>query len=75
MALRASHLGRIRDGAFDVLVVGGGINGAVASAALAGRGASVALIDRGDFGSVTSQQSSNLVWYCCVGVIPATTCS
>ena len=62
MALRASHLGRIRDGAFDVLVVGGGINGAVASAALAGRGASVALIDRGDFGGVTSQQSSNLVW-------------
>lgn len=47
---------------FDVLVVGGGINGAVTSAALAGRGASVALIDRGDFGHFTSQESSNLVW-------------
>ena len=28
----------------------------------AGRGASVALIDRGDFGGFTSQESSNLVW-------------
>ena len=52
----------MRDGLFDVLVVGGGINGAVSAAALAGRGASVALIDRGDFGSFTSQESSNLVW-------------
>jgi len=62
MALREAHLDRIDGGFFDVLVVGGGINGAVASAALAGRGASVALIDRGDFGGFTSQQSSNLVW-------------
>lgn len=49
-------------GSFDVLVVGGGINGAVAAASLAGRGASVALIDRHDFASFTSQESSNLVW-------------
>jgi glycerol-3-phosphate dehydrogenase len=42
--------------------VGGGINGAVSAAVLAGRGASVALIDRGDFGAFTSQESSNLVW-------------
>ncbi len=62
MALRESHLDRIRNGSFDVLVVGGGINGAVSAAALAGRGASVALIDRGDFASFTSQESSNLVW-------------
>lgn len=52
----------MRDGLFDVLVVGGGINGAVSAAALAGRGASVALVDRGDFGGFTSQESSNLVW-------------
>jgi glycerol-3-phosphate dehydrogenase len=52
----------MRDGLFDVLVVGAGINGAVSAAALAGRGATVALIDRGDFGSFTSQESSNLVW-------------
>jgi len=35
---------------------------AVSAAALAARGAKVALIDRGDFASVTSQQSSNLAW-------------
>ena len=52
----------MRDGAFDVLIVGGGINGAVAAASLAGRGATVALVDRGDFASFTSQESSNLVW-------------
>ncbi len=62
MAIRQTHLDRLRGGTFDVLVVGGGINGAVTSAALAGRGASVALIDRGDFGHFTSQESSNLVW-------------
>ena len=62
MALRRTQLDHLRNGIFDVLVVGGGINGAVTSAALAGRGASVALIDRGDFGHFTSQESSNLVW-------------
>ena len=60
--LRDANIDRMRDGVFDVLVVGAGINGAVSAAALAGRGASVALIDRGDFGSFTSQESSNLVW-------------
>ncbi|MDP2291330.1 MAG: FAD-dependent oxidoreductase [Actinomycetota bacterium] len=62
MASRRTHIDTLRNGVFDVLVVGGGINGAVTSAALAGRGASVALIDRGDFGHFTSQESSNLVW-------------
>ena len=52
----------MRDGTFDMLVIGGGINGAVTAASLAGRGASVALVDRGDFASFTSQESSNLVW-------------
>ncbi len=62
MALRETHLARMRDGLFDTLIVGGGINGAVTAASLAGRGASVALIDRGDFASFTSQASSNLIW-------------
>ena len=52
----------MRGGDFDVLVVGGGINGAVAAAVLAARGASVALVERGDFAGFTSQASSNLVW-------------
>jgi glycerol-3-phosphate dehydrogenase len=62
MTLRSASIDRLRGGLFDVLVVGAGINGAVSAAALAGRGASVAVIDRGDFGSFTSQESSNLVW-------------
>ena len=62
MALRDTNIDRLRDGMVDVAIVGGGINGAVTAASLAGRGASVALIDRADFGSETSQESSNLVW-------------
>ncbi|MCA1825392.1 MAG: glycerol-3-phosphate dehydrogenase/oxidase [Myxococcales bacterium] len=60
--LRDTNILRLAEQRFDVLVLGGGINGAVSAAALAGRGAKVALIDRGDFASVTSQQSSNLAW-------------
>ena len=45
-----------------MLIVGGGINGAVAAASLAGRGVRVALIDRGDFASGVSSNSSNLAW-------------
>lgn len=62
VTLRDTNTDRLRNGTFDVFVVGGGINGAVSAASLAGRGASVAMIDRGDFASFTSQESSNLVW-------------
>jgi glycerol-3-phosphate dehydrogenase len=60
--LRRSNLTKLRQQQFDVLIVGGGINGAVSAAALAGRGAGVALIDRGDFAGLTSMNSSNLAW-------------
>src|ERR1700694_3979122 len=60
--LRDTNLMRLAETRFDVLVLGGGINGAVSAAALAARGAKVALIDKGDFAGVTSQQSSNLAW-------------
>jgi glycerol-3-phosphate dehydrogenase len=62
MRLRDRNLARLDGGSFDVVIVGGGINGAVSAAALASRGASVAMIDRADFASFTSQESSNLVW-------------
>ena len=61
-SLRDSSLERLERSTFDVLVLGGGINGAVSAAALAARGAQVALIDRADFASATSQESSCLVW-------------
>ena len=62
MKLRPAILDRLRSGTFDVLVVGGGINGAVTAACLAARGAKVALVDRGDFAGETSENSSNLAW-------------
>ena len=62
MKLRERQLERLKNETFDVAIIGGGINGAVAAAALAGKGASVALIDRGDFAGETSSQSSNLAW-------------
>ena len=62
MSLRDSNLNKLRQQQFDVLIVGGGINGAVAAAALAGRGVRTALIDRGDFASGVSSHSSNLAW-------------
>lgn len=62
MKLRETILKRLPETVFDVLVLGGGINGAVSASCLAARGVRVALIDRGDFAGFTSQQSSNLAW-------------
>lgn len=46
---------------FDVLVIGGGIHGAVTAWDAALRGLSVALIERGDFGCATSQNSLKII--------------
>jgi glycine/D-amino acid oxidase-like deaminating enzyme len=46
----------------DVLIVGGGMTGAPLYHELCGRGYRVALIDKGDFSSGTSQASGMLVW-------------
>lgn len=60
--LRTSNLEKLDGETFDVLIVGGGINGAVCASALTTQGARVALIEAGDFAGCTSQESSNLVW-------------
>ena len=62
MNLRDNNIKRLADKTFNVLIIGAGINGAVAATALAARGAKVALVDKGDFAGFTSQNSSNLVW-------------
>ncbi|MFT4636593.1 MAG: glycerol-3-phosphate dehydrogenase [Arenicella sp.] len=64
MDLRSNNIERLQqeDKVFDVLVLGGGINGAVSAASLSAKGAKVALIDKGDFAGMTSSNSSNLAW-------------
>ncbi len=48
-------------GKFDLLVVGGGINGAGIARNAAGRGLSVALCEQGDLGNYTSSASTKLI--------------
>jgi glycerol-3-phosphate dehydrogenase len=62
MDLRRTNLNKLGEGLYDVVILGGGINGAVAAASLSARGVKVALIDRGDFAGFTSSNSSNLAW-------------
>ena len=62
MNTRLSNLKKLQNEEYDVLIIGGGINGAVSAASLSTKGAKVALIDKGDFAGFTSSNSSNLVW-------------
>lgn len=49
------------DGEYDILVIGGGINGVGVARDAAGRGVRVALCERGDLGGATSMASSKLI--------------
>ncbi|MGB5834081.1 MAG: NAD(P)-binding protein [Thiohalocapsa sp.] len=62
MTLRESNIGKLRDGLYDDLIIGGGINGAVSAAALSSKGPRFALINKRDFAGFNSPQSSNLAW-------------
>lgn len=59
---RARALEALATEPLDVLVIGGGINGAAATLALTAHGARVGCVTRDDLASGTSEQSSNLVW-------------
>ena len=52
---------RLANQTFDVLVIGGGIHGAMTAWDAALRGLSVGLIERADFGSGTSQNSLKII--------------
>ncbi|RMF67596.1 MAG: glycerol-3-phosphate dehydrogenase/oxidase, partial [Calditrichaeota bacterium] len=54
-------LAQLHDKQFDVLIVGGGIYGVWAAWDAALRGLSVALIEKGDFGSATSSNSLKII--------------
>ncbi len=53
--------GKLREGVFDLLIVGGGSSGAGIALDAASRGFRVAIVDKGDFSSATSSASSKLV--------------
>lgn len=55
------EIDRLASGKFDLLIVGAGIYGACAAWDAALRGLRVALIDRGDFGAATSQNSQKTI--------------
>ena len=48
-------------GFYDLLVVGGGVNGTGGTRDAAGRGLKVALCEKGDFGEGTSSRSGKLI--------------
>ena len=50
-----------RDAAFDVAVVGGGVNGCGIARDLAGRGARVVLVEKDDLAQATSSSSTKLI--------------
>lgn len=62
MLLRENNIKKLKKFNYDVLIIGGGINGAVSASCLAAKGCKTGLIDKGDFSSLTSQNSSNLAW-------------
>jgi len=51
----------VTDNNYDILIIGGGINGACIARDAAGRGLSVVLCEMGDLGGATSSASSKLI--------------
>src|SRR5205085_5662791 len=58
---RRGALAELAKPSFDLLVIGGGINGAGIARDAAMRGMQVALVEQGDFASGTSSKSSKLI--------------
>ena len=61
IATRGSAIAALSESEFDILVIGGGINGVGIALDAASRGLSVALVESGDFASGTSSKSSKLI--------------
>ncbi|HRD36554.1 MAG TPA: glycerol-3-phosphate dehydrogenase [Candidatus Nanopelagicaceae bacterium] len=61
VASRSAAITALGESEFDILVIGGGINGVGIALDAASRGLSVALVESGDFASGTSSKSSKLI--------------
>lgn len=59
---RRKQWARSQDRVFDVVIVGGGINGACLYHRLCQSGYSVLLLEKGDFAGGTSQASAMMIW-------------
>ncbi len=55
------NIEQLRKSVYDLLVIGGGINGAAITHLAAQRGLKVALLEKGDFASGTSSKSTKLI--------------
>lgn len=53
---------RVLDKHYDIVIIGGGINGAASAAALSAAGYKTLLVEKNDFASGCSSHSSNLIW-------------
>lgn len=58
---KAANKGKVQDAIYDILVIGGGINGTMVARDAAGRGLSVLLVEKDDLASGTSSASSKLI--------------
>ena len=58
---RSGIIASLREGPFDLLVIGGGITGAGIALDAASRGLKVALVEKSDFASGTSSKSTKLI--------------
>ncbi len=66
-----TSLEEIADHKFDVVVIGGGVNGASAAQHLSSAGYSVLLVEQHDYGAATSSRSSKLLHMGLAGLAPA----
>ncbi len=55
------YIDRHKTGAFDLIIIGGGITGAALAYEAGTRGLKVALFEKGDFGAATSSATSKLI--------------
>lgn len=62
IAHRKAQWESLRRTSFDVLILGGGVSGTCLFHHLCAAGYRVLLIDKGDFGSATSQSSAMMIW-------------
>ncbi len=60
--VRSEQIRKLTDSIFDVVIIGGGINGTCLYHHLKQKGYRTAILDKNDFGSGTTQNSGMMIW-------------